>query len=325
MIHGSPNLKKRRILKSRNKTITVTIGDPCGIGPEVVIKALRALRIPQNVTMMVIADTEILNFYKAKESKQISFYPVCGFTSFLKTIGSPGKESGLASKTYLDCAIRLIKSGVAQALVTAPLSKEAVAKTYPRFEGHTEYLAEAFGVKNVEMMFVTDQLKTVIATRHVALKNVPAQIDRKKVFDVIDLTHRGLTHLFKMRNPKIGVCGLNPHAGEGGIMGWEDKEKILPAIIKAKKKKISAFGPISADTAFAEHNRQKFDAIIAMYHDQGLAPVKALYFDKLVNLTVGIPFIRTSPVHGTAFDIAGKNKADASSMAEAIKLAIKLS
>jgi 4-hydroxythreonine-4-phosphate dehydrogenase len=174
-------------------------------------------------------------------------------------------------------------------------------------------------------MFVSGTLKTVVVTRHIPLAEVPSAITETKVFQTIALTQHSLQRYFKIKNPKIAVCGLNPHAGEGGKMGGEEIEKISPAIQKAQSQGIDAQGPFPADTIFAAGIREKYDAIVAMYHDQGIIPPKTLSFSNLVNMTIGLPFIRTSPAHGTAFNIAGKNQADPASMEAAIRLAAQLS
>lgn len=307
-------------MRSRNKTIAISMGDPCGIGPEVIVKALRQIKSP----VIIAGDYSVYQFYGGKIDKNIEFVHIPAFKDYKKSIGHFSRESGAASLSYLQKAIKLICSNKASALVTAPLSKEAVALTYPRFSGHTEYLAHIFGAKHVDMMFVASDIKTVIVTRHIPLKDVPRELSSQKVFQSIRLTHTALKKLFRIRSPRIGVCGLNPHAGEGGLLGTEDQQKIAPALAQARRLKIKVDGPLPADTIFTKKLREKFDAILAMYHDQGLAPVKALYFDKLVNLTIGLPIVRTCPAHGTAFDIAGRNKADPGSMIESIRLAAQL-
>jgi 4-phospho-D-threonate 3-dehydrogenase / 4-phospho-D-erythronate 3-dehydrogenase len=234
----------------------------------------------------------------------------------------PIKQRVKGRLNYLTRPIALIKEGAADALVTAPLSKEAVSRYARNFVGHTEYLAKGFGVKNFDMMFIAPGVRLTIVTRHVPLKDVPKLITQKAVFDSIALMARTLKEKFKISDPKIAVLGLNPHAGEGGLLGGEDVKHILPAIRKAKLQGINAKGPFPADTFFAFP--YGCDGIIAMYHDQGLAPIKGLYMKELVNFTAGLPFVRTSPSHGTAFDIVGKNKADPSSMISAIKLACQL-
>jgi 4-hydroxythreonine-4-phosphate dehydrogenase len=251
----------------------------------------------------------------------------------------PYKQAAEGSLKFLQKAIALIKEGAVDALVTAPLSKEAVSLYYSGFVGHTEYLAKAFGVKHFDMMFIAPQVRLTIVTRHVPLRDVPKLISVPAVFDAISLMTKTLKERFKIRNPKIAVLGLNPHAGESGLLGREDIKYILPAIRKAKAQGVNAKGPLPADTFFAFHRHfchsrgsyrrgeasgNSYDGIIAMYHDQGLVPLKGMYMKELVNFTAGLPFVRTSPAHGTAFDIAGKNKADPSSMIAAIKLACEL-
>jgi 4-hydroxythreonine-4-phosphate dehydrogenase len=301
--------------RSNKKVVAITMGDPKGIGPEVVRKALRGLATKQS-HFIVIGNKKLLR----------------GLPASVEVVDVPYKTAGEGSLKFLDKAIALIKEGAADALVTAPLSKEAVSRYYKNFgpqtghsqlfAGHTEYLAQAFQVKNFDMMFIAPQVRLTIVTRHVPLKDVPKLITQKTVFNSIALMARTLKDKFKIRAPKIAVLGLNPHAGEGGLFGWEDVKHILPAIRQAKAHGINANGPMPADTFFAFHGC--FDGIIAMYHDQGLAPLKGMYMNELVNFTSGLPFVRTSPAHGTAFDIAGKNKADPSSMRSALKLACQL-
>jgi len=282
------------------------MGDPKGIGPEVVRKALAHKSILAQGPFIVVGDKNILGRLPAS----------------VGVVDVPYRSAGEGALKFLDKAILLIKGGVADALVTAPLSKEAVSRYAKGFVGHTEYLAKAFEVKDFDMMFIAGHMRLTIVTRHVPLKDVPRSITPKAVFNSINLMAEVLKARFKIRAPKIAVLGLNPHAGEGGLLGSEDVRSILPAIRKAKAQGINASGPMPADTFFAFPN--SYDGTIAMYHDQGLAPLKGLYMKELVNFTAGLPFVRTSPAHGTAFDIAGKNKADPSSMISALKLACQL-
>lgn len=290
--------------KSKNKTIAITVGDPAGIGPEIVRKALAKKSVQQLARFIVLGETQNKSAFKT---------------------GTISREAGVASLQYIDLAIDLIKRREADAIVTAPVCKEAIGLTHKNFHGHTEYLANQFNVKQIDMMFVTPHLKTVIVTRHIPVSRISRHLNSKNIYDTITLTRDSLQKYFRLKSPRIGICGLNPHAGEGGTIGTDELVKIIPALTKARHKGIHVFGPLAADTLFIPKNREKFDAIIAMYHDQGLIPVKTLYYPKLVNLTIGLPFIRTSPAHGTAFDIAGKNKADETSMCEAIRLAAQLS
>ena len=283
------------------KTLAITIGDPAGIGQEIIQKALRSRAL-----------------------KELAHYLIIGSPKADIRPGRPTPQSARASIEYLDLAIELLKLKKADALVTAPVSKEGICSLGIPFQGHTEYLAKAFSIKQFEMMFVAPKLKVVLATRHIPIHRVSREITRKKLRASISLTHHALQSQFNIKNPRIGLCGLNPHAGEKGTIGKEELSTIIPAIQEAKKNGLKISGPLSADTLFHPSRTKNFDCIIAMYHDQGLAPIKALYFEKLVNLTIGLPFIRTSPAHGTAFDIAGKNKADPSSMIESIRLAATL-
>jgi len=309
-IEGCP--RKRPNTLAGKRSIVITMGDPGGIGPEVVRKALAQKSLLKKGHFIVVGDKKILGrIHPSVEVVDIRY-----------------TTAGEGSLKFLDKAIDLIKAGAADALVTAPLCKEAVSRYHKNFKGHTEYLAEAFEVKNFDMMFIAPHVRLTIVTRHVPLKEVPGLITQKAVFDSIALMAKTLKEKFKIRNPEIAVLGLNPHAGEGGLLGSEDVKSILPAIRKAKAHGINATGPISPDTFFAFRcypgGRNPYDGIIAMYHDQGLAPLKGLYMKELVNFTAGLPFVRTSPAHGTAFDIAGKNKADPSSMLHALNLACEL-
>lgn len=291
---------------AKHPVIAITMGDPDGIGPEVIRKALHQRSVLLQAKFIVIGDRKILGRLPAK----------------VGIIDVSYKSAGEGSLKFLDKAILLIKGGVADGLVTAPLSKEAVSHFHKNFVGHTEYLAEAFEVKHFDMMFVAGPMRLTIVTRHVSLKDVPKLITSKSVLASIVLMAKTLKDQFGIKDPKIAVLGLNPHAGENGLLGTEDAKHILPAIEKAKALGIKATGPLPADTFFAFY--QSFDGVVAMYHDQGLAPLKGMYMKELVNFTPGLPFVRTSPAHGTAYNIAGKNKADPSSMIAAIKLACEL-
>lgn len=308
----------------KSKIVGISLGDPAGIGPEVVAKALHQKKVRSLARFVIIGDEFIFRTYFPRR------YANCVFVSLDNTplrrfrAGRPGRWSAQASLDYLNKAVGFLKAGKIQSLVTAPVCKETICRIDPTFQGHTEYLANAFDVKNVGMMFVCDKLRVILVTRHVPLHKVSALVTEDLVYQTIQLTHEALKGYFQLRRPKIAVCGVNPHAGEGGVMGREEIEKIMPAIRKCRRRHWDVCGPFAADTLFSPATAGAYDAVVAMYHDQGLIPVKTMYFKQLVNLTVGLPFIRTSPAHGTAFDIAGKNKADASSMAEAIKLAVRL-
>lgn len=301
--------------------IGITLGDPCGIGPEITRSALEDDSIRQLADFLLIGP--------ARMAADMAIWSnVRGFSvgevegSF--TPGRWDRASGKAALSALRASVDLIKSGSVTALVTAPLSKEAVHVHDGRFQGHTEFLADAFDVKNVGMMFVGERLKTIIVTRHMALKDVIGAVTQESVLSTILLSDEALKRLFGLARPSIAVCGLNPHAGENGLMGREEIETIVPALERARAAGVEVHGPFPADTIFAQDAGKSYDVIVAMYHDQGLIPVKTISMKKLVNLTIGLPFIRTSPAHGTAFDIAGKKMADATSMKEAIRLAADL-
>ena len=288
--------------RSGKPRVIITTGDPSGIGPEVTKKALASLKIKGLADFLIIGDTKTsLSLRKSPD--------ICGKLSI----------------QYLDRAMAIIAKGEADCLVTAPINKANVrAAGFDTFEGHTEYLAEATLTKDYAMMFVGKRLKITLVTRHIALKDVPAKLTADKIYSAIRLTRRYLSDHFHLKNPKIAVAGLNPHAGEGGIFGKEEITIISPAIKKAAASCGKVYGPFPPDVVFGDALRGKFDAVIAMYHDQGLVPFKLLYFKDGVNMTIGLPFVRTSPDHGTAFDIAGKGAADPSSMIEAIRLAVRL-
>lgn len=305
--------------------VGITLGDPAGIGPEVIAHALTDDHLSSNVTFALIGDKTIFNRYVRKLPKNVLFsYDLNACRPHDISIGHGDKISAEASLRYIDKAIDLLKHNAIHAIVTGPVSKEGISQLGKHFQGHTEYLAEAFGVKNFEMMFVGGNLRTIVVTRHVPLKQVSRLITTVKVFSTIQLAHGTLANDFRTTKPRIAVCGLNPHAGEGGSIGKEEIDHIIPAIQLAQKAGMQVQGPFPADTIFCPHLSRQFDVIISMYHDQGLVAIKALHFARLVNMTVGLPFIRTSPAHGTAFNIAGQNKADPSSMKAALRLAAQL-
>lgn len=281
-----------------NPTIAVTLGDPNGIGPEIVAKAL--------------SDSKIA---------KLANWKIFGYTSKKKLLPW---QAGELSLLALEQALASIDNGECQALVTAPISKDHIHQTGFQFPGHTEYLADYFKAKKHVMMFVSPKLKVSLVTIHEPLARLSKLITKQKILDTITLTHQSLKRNFGIKNPKIAVCGLNPHASEKGLFGSEEAEVIIPAIKTAQKKQMKIFGPYPADSLFYRAAEGEFDAVIAMYHDQGLIPVKTLDFNHGVNMTLGLPIIRTSPDQGCAFDIAGKGLANATSMKEAMRLAVEL-
>jgi 4-hydroxythreonine-4-phosphate dehydrogenase len=319
--------------------IGITMGDVCGIGPEVVVKAVSLLQGEHN--LIIIGDTSAFKHFCAPwlEGQDILSIDDTSSARFelgilnildLKNINldniTQGKiclEAGKASVEYIKTAVSLALSGKISKVVTAPISKEAIHKAGFPYPGHTQLLAELTSATEYAMMFYSDRLKIILATIHIALSAVPSLLTTKIVLKTIRLADKSLKCNFGIQSPLIAVAGLNPHAGENGAFGKEDIEIIKPAIDLAVEEGIKAFGPYPPDTVFLQAVRGKYDIVVAMYHDQGLIPLKLLAFDSAVNITVGLPIIRTSPDHGTAFDIAGKGVANPQSMVEAIRLAAR--
>lgn len=311
--------------KKQKPKIGITLGDPCGIGPEITAKALADEHIQQLADFIIIGDRRVYDFYQKTSSANLTFHDFDSIKNFSSPNDLSFEERGTASYQYLETGISLLKNDSIDGIVTAPVNKQAIiASGVKDFRGHTELFARAFNAKRVEMMFVGGPYKTIIATRHIPLNEITHFLNAQEILETITLAHSCLQKMFRIKDPKIALCGINPHAGEGGKIGDEESTLIIPAIKKGVENGINVSGPFAADTLFIPSNAGQYDLIIAMYHDQGLTPIKALYFTKLVNLTIGLPFIRTSTAHGTAEDIAGQNKADPSSMLEAIKLACSL-
>ncbi|MBN1869642.1 MAG: 4-hydroxythreonine-4-phosphate dehydrogenase PdxA [Candidatus Omnitrophica bacterium] len=311
-------------MSKNNKCIGITLGDPSGIGPEVTAKALADPSIRKLADFTLIGEQWVYQKYCLKDYANCSFIDIKSINPTQWKIGKPNLASARASLNALQKGVELLKKKKIIGIVTAPLSKEPISRILPSFQGHTEFLADAFGIKNVGMMFVAGKMRTIIVTRHIPLHQVSPSLNVFNIYTTIELTYKALREIFKIKKPAIGICGINPHAGEEGTIGKEEITKIIPAVKKARRRKMDIHGPFAADTLFLPDIAHHYDAIVAMYHDQGLIAAKTLYFQQLVNLTIGLPFIRTSPAHGTAFNIAGKGKADPSSMRAAIKLAAQL-
>ncbi len=299
------------------------MGDPSGVGPEVIASSLRKIRLTRS-DIVIIGDQDVFKyFWEGRDLPR--FIHVKKNEGVRHASGVPTSASGEDSLLYLNKFIELYKAGEVDALVTGPLSKESISRFIKDFKGHTTFLANAFKKKNVEMLFVADDVRMVLVTRHIPLKDVPSLISSAKVVSVTRSAHDFLKEHGSSKKIRVALCGLNPHAGEGGHIGREEMDHIIPALKKLKRAGMDIEGPFPADTIFEQRNLRKFDLIVSMYHDQGLPVLKALYFDKLVNVTTGLPFIRTSPAHGTAFNIAGKGIANDGSMRAAIELAGRLS
>lgn len=313
--------------RSNKKRIVITTGDPAGIGPEVTLKALASPKVKGLADFLVVGDRRVLERLAAERGIRcaapvldMANVPARGFA-----YGSARPAFGAAAVQYLDKAVELLRRGEADALVTAPVNKASIVRSgLTGFQGHTEYLADKTGARGVVMMFVGRHLKVTLVTRHIAFRDVPAALTARNIASTIAVTHENLRRLFGIARPRIGVAGLNPHAGEGGLFGREDDRVIAPAVKRMAATLGTVYGPVPGDVIFHDALRGAFDAVVALYHDQGLIPFKMLYFRDGVNMTLGLPFIRTSPDHGTAFDIAGKGIADHVSMVEAVRLAARL-
>ena len=307
------------------KRIIITCGDPAGIGPEITISALSKLPILKKAEVTLIGDEAILRRVKGFDAirRRITFIDIktrniCGIKR-----GKISKTAGRAALSYLETALAIAKKEQINRIVTAPVSKEAIKLTYPEFSGHTEYLAGFYKRKNVVMLMYAQKIKVVLATRHINLSEVSKAITRRLIYNSLRLTYKELRRVFGINRPRIAVLSVNPHAGINTFLGAEEK-KISRAAAKLNKDTVK--GPYPADTIFTPKNLKKYDCFFCAYHDQGMIPFKLLAFDDGVNVTLGLPVIRTSPAHGVAFDLIRQNKQpSSSSMLAAIKLALKVS
>lgn len=324
-----------------NIRVGITQGDYNGVGPEIILKALADPTVTELFTPVIFADMAILEqarghldgdipalhrIENASEARPGKINVVdLRLEGVQVTPGHPTPESGKAAVEALEKAVTAVTKGEIDVLATAPVSKEAVQSEAFRFPGHTEYLESRAGDNHrAQMILFDDHVRVALVTTHLPLKDVPAAITREGVKDAVLRFARTLREDFSVERPKIAVLSLNPHCGDGGLLGNEEKEIIGPAIDDCISEGILAFGPYAADGFFGSGAYRGFDGVVAMYHDQGLAPFKTLARDFGVNFTAGLPFVRTSPDHGTGFDIAGLGKADATSMREAIYKAIDI-
>jgi 4-hydroxythreonine-4-phosphate dehydrogenase len=368
----------------RKPLIGITLGDPSGIGPEVVLRALADRRARAAARFMVFGSAAILrrvarglhldapSFRRASggpfdheagriislttspqwkplpfasgkscQANNASAHKLAAQGPFdrdagpflmeclecparLALLGRPTAAGGAASVAWIECAVQMALDGRIDAVVTAPISKEAIRKAGYDWPGHTEMIAESCGVRKPVMMMCGNSLRVALVTTHAAIKDLPGLITRKNVLETIRIVDHDLKRRFRLRKPRIGVCGLNPHAGEAGLFGTEEKKAIAPAIRLARREGIACDGPIPADAAFTPKLRARYDVFVAMFHDQACIPVKLLAFDSGVNVTLGLPIIRTSPDHGTAYDIVRKGTANPGSMVAAILLASQM-
>ncbi|ALA56921.1 4-hydroxythreonine-4-phosphate dehydrogenase PdxA [Nitrospira moscoviensis] len=336
-----PN-KPNKPNKQEKPLLGITMGDPAGIGPEVITKAmasrtLRTICRPLVIGSMPVLERTIKSLkltlkavpVKDHEAMPLSQGTVAVLDPLEAPLGrfSPGvaaAETGAASVSFIKKAVTLAQLGCIDGIVTAPINKEAINLAGCHYPGHTELLADLTQAKESGMMIVGGPLRIMFVTTHVAIKDLPGLLTQDKIEKGIRLAQLALTQLYGIRKPKIGVAALNPHAGEHGLFGDEEARVILPAARAAQAQGILASDPLPADTLFGKAAKGQYDGVVAMYHDQGLIPLKLVAFGTCVNLTVGLPIIRTSVDHGTAFDIVGKGIADPGSLLEAVKLAAKI-
>lgn len=328
-------------MTNRKLVVGITQGDSNGIGYEVIIKALADERILESFTPVVYGSSKLYGFYRKSihditppETRIINSakdaHPKCiNIVNCLpeNIYAEPGQstpESAKSAITSLETAMKDLKKGDIDVLVTAPINKRAMVAEGFGYAGHTEYLQREFSCDDVVMIMVSDQLKIGIVTGHIPLRDVPGSLTTEAILGKLRIMKRSMERDFGISNPKIAVLGLNPHCGDGGLLGDEEQSIILPAVQKAVEEGIQAFGPYSPDGFFGMGHYSRFDATLAMYHDQGLAPFKAMAFTEGVNFTAGMPVVRTSPDHGTAYDMAGRDEADPRSMMQSIFTAIDI-
>ncbi len=320
---------------SENKpVIGISCGDINGIGLEIIIKTIGDARLLDICTPVIFASNKVLNFYRKalpdinfnfssiKDSSRINHKQVNLYNCWEDEVAiNPGilnETGGKYAVLSLVTAAQALKEGKIDGLVTAPIHKKNTQSTEFNFTGHTPYLKNLFGVQDVVMFMVAQNMRVALLTEHVPVKEVASLITKERIFSKLQLINNSLKTDFGIDKPRIAVLGLNPHAGDEGLIGREEEEIIKPAIKEAKQRDIFCFGPYSSDAFFARGQYEKFDAVLAMYHDQGLIPFKSLALGEGINYTAGMPGVRTSPDHGVAFDIAGKHEADESSFREAI-------
>ena len=321
--------------------VGITQGDSNGIGYEVIIKSLADERILDSFTPVVYGSSKLMGFYRktihnigpmdvnvissAADARQRKVNLVnCLPDNIYAEPGQSTAESAKNAITALEVAVRDLREGQIDVLVTGPINKRAMNAEGFTSAGHTEYLQKEFGAQDVAMIMVSGQFKVGVVTGHIPLRDVPGSITQESILGKLRIMKASLERDFGIPDPKIAVLGLNPHCGDGGLLGDEEQNVILPAIQEARQEGIQAFGPYSPDGYFGLGNYSRFDATLAMYHDQGLIPFKALAFADGVNYTAGLPVVRTSPDHGTAFEVAGRDEADPHSMMSAIYTAIDI-
>jgi 4-hydroxythreonine-4-phosphate dehydrogenase len=323
--------------------IGITMGDPVGIGPEIIVKALcmeepfKACRpivfgdraVLEKTIDLLSLPAEVQVLERIPEGgylpRRILLFPVTELEVGSLRFARPDRACGMAMVKYVQHAVEQVMAGKADAITTCPFNKRAVHEAGFSFSGHTELLAHLTKVPSTAMMFVGSRWRIVLVTTHLPLKEVPKRITKSRILTTLRLTNESLKRYFGITHPKIALLGLNPHCGEEGLLGEEETTEIIPALMEARLQGVKVEGPFPADSFFdLSGKRPPFDAVISMYHDQGLIPIKTFNLKEAVNLTLGLPFIRTSVAHGTAYDIAGKGMADPTNLVQALLLASRL-
>ncbi len=303
-----------------SKRIAVTMGDPSGIGPEILVTSLN--RAPDELVRRVVVFGDVC--IRTELRDDVAFVASTTLADEDRRPGQPTPGGGRAQLAYIDAAIDAALAGEAGAIVTAPISKTQVRAAGFAFDGHTEYLAHRFDASPHAMMFAGPTLKVALATVHVALRDVAERLTTARIADVARLLAASLREDFGCASPRVGVVGLNPHAGEGGLFGREDVDVIAPAVAACRDQGMACDGPLVPDAAFRAAADGAYDGLVAMYHDQALIPLKLVDFESAVNVTLGLPIVRTSPDHGVAYDIAGSGAARPDSFAAALALAAQM-
>lgn len=309
------------VVAAPDAPILITMGDPSGIGPEIAADCFAAFNGALGPRpLKLVGDPDV--FRLCSEIPDASIIPTTARAK--RKPGRTSPDNAAATIEAIEIAVAKAMKGEAAAVVTAPIHKAALMETGFKFPGHTDFLADLTGAKRAVMMLASDALMVVPLTAHIPLSAVPGAVTRELILETADILLESLKRDFALEQPRLAVAGLNPHAGEDGLLGSEEKNVIIPAIASLKARGHKVFGPMPSDTMFHEEARRHYDAALCMYHDQGLIPLKTLSFWEGVNVTLGLPIVRTSPDHGTGLDIAGRGIADARSMIASVKLAAKM-
>ena len=329
-------------MQKRKPRIAITLGDPNGIGPEVALKSLQDIRLLKYVTPLLVGNADVLQVHKDRlginddtfkiidsaaswnDEEGIAVMNVVNGEAPQVTFGQITQMGGALSMQAVEKAVDLCIEGVVDAMVTAPISKEAISMAGYQNKGHSGFIAKRTKSHAHTMMMVSEELRVGLVTEHIPIWDVPKRITQDAILEKVGIMSNSLINDFGVDRPRIAILGLNPHAGDGGLLGREEQETIQPAIEKCCKEGHLVFGPFPADGFFAVGDYRNYDAVLAMYHDQGLIPFKTIAFGHGVNYTAGLPIVRTSPDHGTAFNIAGKGQASPESMRSAIYLALDI-